>query len=168
MRKRLTLHLQEGLAITKDMRISALKKSTIAIAAVLVAGGLSYALWPTTSQTAASDSDISMEYGVLANVLMPETLSQNAQIGQLAFEAKCAACHGVNAAGKDRIAPPLIHIIYEPNHHGAEAFQRAAAEGVRGHHWPFGNMPPVEGVTRGDVAMIIAYIRELQRANGIN
>ena len=168
MRKRLTLHLQEGLAITKDMRISALMKSTIAIAAVLVAGGLGYALWPTTSQTAASEPDISMENGVLANVLMPETLSQNAQIGQLAFEAKCAACHGVNAAGKDGIAPPLIHIIYEPSHHGDEAFQRAAAEGVRGHHWPFGNMPPVEGVTRGDVAMIIAYIRELQRANGIN
>jgi len=40
--------------------------------------------------------------------------------------------------------------------------------GVRGHHWPFGDMPPVEGVTRGDVTMIIAYIRELQRANGIN
>jgi hypothetical protein len=29
-------------------------------------------------------------------------------------------------------------------------------------------MHPVEGVTTGDVAMIIAYIRELQRANGIN
>ena len=59
-------------------------------------------------------------------------------------------------------------MIYEPSHHGDEAFQRAAAVGVRGHHWPFGDMPPVEGVTRGDVTMIIAYIRELQRANGIN
>jgi hypothetical protein len=29
-------------------------------------------------------------------------------------------------------------------------------------------MPPVEGLTRGDVAMVIDYIREIQRANGIN
>jgi len=40
--------------------------------------------------------------------------------------------------------------------------------GVRAHHWSFGNMPAVEGLTRADVKMIIAYIRELQRANGIN
>lgn len=143
-------------------------KSTIAVAAVLVAGGLGYALWPAAPQTAATDTAINTVNGVLANVLLPETLSQNAQIGQLAFEAKCAACHGLNAAGQDGVAPPLVHIIYEPSHHGDEAFQRAAAMGVRGHHWPFGDMPPVEGVTRGDVTMIIAYVRELQRANGIN
>jgi hypothetical protein len=29
-------------------------------------------------------------------------------------------------------------------------------------------MPPVAGVTDGDVKMIVAYVRELQRANGIN
>ncbi|KKK93735.1 hypothetical protein LCGC14_2689930, partial [marine sediment metagenome] len=31
-----------------------------------------------------------------------------------------------------------------------------------------GNMPPVEGVTPGEVKMVVAYVRELQRANGIN
>lgn len=143
-------------------------KSIIAIAAILVAGGVGYAMWPAALQTAATDTAINTENGVLANVLLPETLSQNAQIGQLGFEAKCAACHGVNAAGQDGVGPPLVHIIYESSHHGDEAFQRAAAMGVRGHHWPFGDMPAVEGVTRGDVTMIIAYIRELQRANGIN
>lgn len=143
-------------------------KSTIAIAAILVAGGVGYAMWSAAPQTADSDTATSMEDGVLADVLLPESLSQNAQIGQLGFEARCAACHGLNAAGQDGVAPPLVHIIYEPSHHGDEAFQRAAAMGVRGHHWPFGDMPPVEGVTRGDVTMIIAYIRELQRANGIN
>ena len=143
-------------------------KSIIAIAAILVAGGVGYAMWPSASQTATSDATISLEGGVLADVLLPESLSQNAQIGQIAFDAKCAACHGANAAGQDGVAPPLVHIIYEPSHHGDEAFQRAAAMGVRGHHWPFGDMPAVEGVTRGDVTMIIAYIRELQRANGIN
>ncbi len=143
-------------------------KSTIAIVAILVAGGVGYAMWPIVPNTTTTDAAIVMEDGVLANVLLPDTLSQNAQIGQLAYEAKCAACHGLNAAGQDGVAPPLVHVIYEPSHHGDEAFQRAAAMGVRGHHWPFGDMPPVEGVTRGDVTMIIAYIRELQRANGIN
>ena len=143
-------------------------RSIIAVAALLVAGGVGYALWPNASQTPQLDPVSSLEGGALADVLMPETLSQNAQIGQLGYEAKCAACHGANAAGQDGVAPPLVHIIYEPSHHGDEAFQRAAELGVRGHHWPFGNMSLIEGVTRGDVTMIIAYIRELQRANGIN
>ena len=125
-------------------------------------------MWSPTSQTAATDTLISIEEGALADVLLPKTLSQNAQIGKLGFEAKCAACHGLNAAGQDGVAPPLVHIIYEPTHHGDETFQRAVAVGVRGHHWPFGDMPPVEGITRGDVTMIVAYVRELQRANGIN
>ncbi|MDE1132493.1 MAG: cytochrome c [Ascidiaceihabitans sp.] len=143
-------------------------KSGIAITAVLAAAGVAYAMWSPTSQTAATDTLISIEEGALADVLLPKTLSQNAQIGKLGFEAKCATCHGLNAAGQDGVAPPLVHIIYEPTHHGDETFQRAAAVGVRGHHWPFGDMPPVEGITRGDVTMIVAYVRELQRANGIN
>lgn len=143
-------------------------RSIIAVATLLVAGGVGYVLWPNASQIPQSDPVSSLEGGALADVLVPETLSQNAQIGQLGYEAKCAACHGANAAGQDGVAPPLVHIIYEPSHHGDEAFQRAAELGVRGHHWPFGNMSPIEGVTRGDVTMIIAYIRELQHANGIN
>lgn len=47
------------------------------------------------------------------------------------------------------------------------AFQMAVVQGVRAHHWPFGDMPPQEGLTRADVRNIIAYVRELQRANGI-
>ncbi len=103
----------------------------------------------------------------IVEIVVPETLSANGQIGKTVFEAACAQCHGLNAVGQADVAPPLVHIIYEPSHHGDEAFQRAVANGVRGHHWPFGDMPPVEGLTRGDVQMIIAYIRELQRANGI-
>lgn len=48
------------------------------------------------------------------------------------------------------------------------AFVRAAREGVRAHHWRFGDMPPVEGVSDADLAGIIAFVREVQRANGIN
>jgi mono/diheme cytochrome c family protein len=49
------------------------------------------------------------------------------------------------------------------------AFVLAARNGVRAHHWPFGDMPPVEErLTDGELGAIVAYVRELQRANGIN
>lgn len=105
--------------------------------------------------------------GPMVQIEVPETLSEQARIGRAAFDTACASCHGPNARGQDGIAPPLVHIIYEPSHHGDESFQRAVAGGVRAHHWPFGDMPAVPGLTRGDVAMVIAYVRELQRANGI-
>jgi len=44
----------------------------------------------------------------------------------------------------------------------------ACHQGVRGHHWRFGNMPRIEGVGEADVEKIIVYVRETQRANGIN
>jgi mono/diheme cytochrome c family protein len=88
--------------------------------------------------------------------------------GQALFDNNCATCHGKNAAGQDGVAPPLVHMIYEPGHHADITFQRAAKLGVRAHHWPFGNMPPVESVDEASVSKIISYVRALQRANGIH
>lgn len=88
------------------------------------------------------------------------------QSGEAKFNANCAACHGQQAAGTDH-GPPLVHKIYEPNHHGDPAFQRAAANGVKAHHWEFGNMPKIEGVTPDDVDQIVKYVRWLQRQAGI-
>ena len=101
-------------------------------------------------------------------VIQVPPIEGNAAVGQRIFETACAACHGSNAVGVEGAGSPLIHVIYEPSHHADESFQRAVAMGVRSHHWQFGDMPPVEGLTRGDVAMVIDYIREIQRANGIN
>ncbi|MBA84200.1 MAG: cytochrome C [Rhodobacteraceae bacterium] len=105
--------------------------------------------------------------GALVAIQMP-AIEGNAAIGQRIFENACVACHGAGGVGVEGAGPPLIHVIYEPSHHADETFQRAVALGVRSHHWRFGNMPPVKGLTRGDVAMVITYIREIQRANGIN
>lgn len=88
--------------------------------------------------------------------------------GQALFDNNCATCHGKNASGQDGVAPPLVHMIYEPGHHADISFQRAAKLGVRAHHWPFGNMPPVESVDEASVSKIISYVRALQRANGIH
>lgn len=104
----------------------------------------------------------------LAQVVVPSSLTPIAERGMIAFEANCAQCHGTNSSGRDGIAPPLVHKIYEPNHHGDIAFTLAARHGVRAHHWRFGDMPPIEGVNDETVVEITAYIRELQRANGIN
>ncbi len=89
------------------------------------------------------------------------------QRGETLFKSHCAKCHGEQAVGTDH-GPPLVHKIYEPNHHADIAFQRAAANGVRAHHWKFGDMPKVEGVTPSDVDQIIGYVRWLQRQAGIN
>jgi hypothetical protein len=48
------------------------------------------------------------------------------------------------------------------------AFVLAAQNGVRAHHWTFGDMPAVKGVTQADVLDVIAYVRALQRENGIH
>ena len=100
-------------------------------------------------------------------MIVPATLSDQEQTGKRAFDAVCANCHGTNAQGKNGVGPPLVHKIYEPSHHGDMAFVIAAQNGVRAHHWKFGNMPPVEGVTRGDVLNIVSYVRALQSENGI-
>lgn len=102
----------------------------------------------------------------LAEVRVPP-LAPDLREGREAFEQYCAVCHGVNAAGQQGVAPPLIHVIYEPNHHGDQSFYRAAKQGVRAHHWPFGDMPPVEGITDTEIVKIVTYVRTLQRANGI-
>ncbi|WP_372609453.1 c-type cytochrome [Aquicoccus sp.] len=98
---------------------------------------------------------------------VPETMSDDARMGERTFEAKCVACHGENAAGVMGSGPPLVHKIYEPSHHADYAFEMAVKNGVRAHHWQFGDMAPVDGLTGADIRAITAYVRELQRANGI-
>ena len=141
-------------------------KAAVFIVVVIALGAVGY--WLAFDGSDNSSQSGSGATTALVDIVVADTLSPNAQIGKTAFESKCAGCHGVNAVGQDGVAPPLVHVIYEPSHHGDKSFQRAIAVGVRGHHWPFGDMPPVEGLTRGDAAMIISYVRELQRFNGIN
>jgi mono/diheme cytochrome c family protein len=86
--------------------------------------------------------------------------------GEGVFDAQCATCHGSHAVGADR-GPPLVHQIYKPSHHADVAFQRAVTFGVQAHHWNYGSMQPVEGVSREDVAEVTAYVRWLQRQAGI-
>jgi mono/diheme cytochrome c family protein len=126
-----------------------------------IVAGLAFFLSPwgqkTTAVSAAGDT---------ISITMPAELDPRAATGQRAFQAFCASCHGENGGGTDK-GPPLIHRIYEPNHHGDAALLLAAQNGVRAHHWQFGDMPPVEGVTRAEVETIVAFLRAVQRETGI-
>ena len=82
------------------------------------------------------------------------------------YDGKCASCHGKNTAGTDK-GPTFIHRVYHPGHHGDGAFFNAPKQGAKAHHWPFGDMPPVEGVTDNHIGKIIKYIRAVQKANGV-
>jgi mono/diheme cytochrome c family protein len=103
--------------------------------------------------------------GLIVDVSVPE-LSSVAARGKVEFDANCAQCHGKNAAGTGK-GPPLIHNVYNPGHHSDQAFLLAAKRGVRQHHWPYGNMPPLPQVSGAEITAIVKYVRELQVANGI-
>ena len=147
--------------------VNILGKKTLIFTGVFVVISAAYLLIPIISNSTDGDEISISDNSAIVSIELPDELSKVAQIGKLAFQSNCLACHGENAVGQKGVAPPLIHKIYEPSHHGDESFQRAVAVGVRAHHWKFGNMPSIEGLTRGDVKAIIAYVRELQEANGI-
>lgn len=136
-------------------------------AAALFAAGLAFYWTGGTPAMKAAQGGATPGGSAMVEVALPETLGAEARLGKRAFDAACAECHGKNAAGRMGKGPPLVHRIYEPSHHGDMSFQLAVMNGVRAHHWRFGNMPPQEGVTGADVKAITTYVRELQRANGI-
>lgn len=57
-------------------------------------------------------------------------------------------------------------MVYEPGHHSDASYVAAITGGVRAHHWNFGDMPAVEGLTPGEVDAVIAFIRQRQQAEG--
>lgn len=87
--------------------------------------------------------------------------------GETSYNRFCSACHGLSASGSQN-GPSFIQKVYEPGHHGDESFYRAARMGVRAHHWKFGDMPKIEGVTDQELKKIVAYVRWLQRQAGIH
>ncbi len=86
--------------------------------------------------------------------------------GEQKFTTHCSRCHGVGGVGTTQ-GPAFLHKVYEPNHHGDVAFQRAAANGVKAHHWQFGDMPKIDAVKPEEVDEIVKYVRWLQKQAGI-
>lgn len=108
----------------------------------------------------------------------PEKIRQNLHLpkpgyvadagrGKTLYTENCVSCHGAHGQGTTQ-GPPLVHVTYEPNHHPDMAFHLAVKNGVRQHHWNFGNMPSIKDVSPENVADIVKYIRGEQERAGIN
>ena len=82
--------------------------------------------------------------------------------GQTLFRQTCAVCHGVDLQGTNQ-GPSFLNRIYAPGHHSDASFRLAVQRGVVAHHWTFGNMPKIEGLSDVQVEAIIAYVREQQK-----
>lgn len=132
-------------------RVTPVQVVAIVVAAgAILYGGYRY-FWPAGGETVA--------------VTVPRLIGE-AAIGQRLYSENCAACHGENGGGSDT-GPPLIHRIYEPGHHPDASFLFAAQRGVPSHHWRFGDMPAQPHVTPDEIDRIVAFIRTVQRENGI-
>ena len=86
-------------------------------------------------------------------------------LGESLYQSNCAACHGADLRGSDQ-GPSHLSRVYEPGHHGDAAFLLAVRNGSQQHHWNFGPMPPIDGLSDEDVAAIVAYVRGAQREQG--
>jgi mono/diheme cytochrome c family protein len=98
--------------------------------------------------------------------LPPDGFVADKYKGAELFRNNCSNCHGRDANGSSK-GPPLVHKTYNPSHHADLAFNLAVKNGVRRHHWRFGDMPPQPGVSPEEVGHIVAYVRTLQRQAGI-
>lgn len=86
--------------------------------------------------------------------------------GKRLYQQNCLKCHGNGALGSNQ-GPPLVHNIYNPTHHADLAFHLAVKNGVRSHHWKFGDMKPIPDLSPEDVEHIVQYVRDIQRKSGI-
>ncbi|MEZ5219756.1 MAG: c-type cytochrome [Ilumatobacteraceae bacterium] len=86
-------------------------------------------------------------------------------LGAEVYQQGCASCHGADLRGTDK-GPSHLSIVYEPNHHSDDSFRSAIANGAPQHHWPFGDMPAVEGLSAEEVEAVIAFIRSEQQRLG--
>ena len=91
----------------------------------------------------------------------PNLVSAGADI----YQASCASCHGSDLRGTER-GPSHLSAVYEPNHHSDAAFLLAVRNGSPQHHWRFGDMRPVDGLSDDDIAALTAFVRETQRVEG--
>lgn len=136
------------------MRIS---RPTRLAAAALVATSIVGLVWTLAGTTVA--------VGEKRTVVVPEPTPE-LEPGRRAYEKFCAECHGINTVGTDK-GPTFLHRVYHPGHHADGAFLLAARRGVRAHHWRFGDMQPVKGVSDAELGAIVRYVRAVQKANGV-
>ncbi|MEE8188267.1 MAG: c-type cytochrome [Kiloniellales bacterium] len=110
-------------------------------------------------------SVVAQSDAIFENAVEPE-MTPRLQVGKLNYDLYCSSCHGKTARGSDK-GPTFISRIYHPGHHGDKSFFVAPKQGTREHHFKFGEMKPVKGVTDAQLSTILDYVRAVQKANGL-
>jgi mono/diheme cytochrome c family protein len=87
------------------------------------------------------------------------------EAGEVLYAENCASCHGDDLRGTDK-GPSHLSRVYEPGHHSDASFVSAIRNGSPQHHWDFGDMEPVEGLSDDEVDAIIAFVRQKQADEG--
>jgi len=85
--------------------------------------------------------------------------------GEGVYQAKCSECHGADLRGTEK-GPSYLSEVCEPSHHSDAAFLLAVRNGSPAHHWNYGDMAPVEGLTDRDVENLTGYVRSIQQRGG--
>jgi len=128
---------------------------------ILRAGVLAFAL-----TTVVAVPPVFAQHHHIFDTAVEPMMTPRLNLGELNYMAKCASCHGETARGTDK-GPTFISRIYHPGHHGDRAFMLAPIQGAKAHHWKFGDMAPVDGVTDEMLKSILDYVRAVQQANGV-
>ncbi len=110
-----------------------------------------FALWALSGFAAAAET-----------VQIPFSLAK----GQVLYEKYCSSCHGPALDGTDE-GPPLVHPFYKPSHHGDKSVYRAVLQGTKQHHWNFGDMEPVPGMTPKKMDSLLPFIRYYQQQKNL-
>lgn len=85
--------------------------------------------------------------------------------GAALYQQSCASCHGTDLRGTDR-GPSHLSQVYAPDHHPDASFRAAITQGSSAHHWNFGDMPPIPGLSDAEIDGIIAHVRDQQETHG--
>lgn len=85
--------------------------------------------------------------------------------GAALYQSNCASCHGADLRGTDK-GPSHLSIVYEPNHHGDDAFRSAIVNGAQQHHWNFGDMAAIPGLDDTQIDAVINFVRTEQERQG--
>ncbi len=122
-----------------------MNKVAIGVFALAVAGRGSYVMTAAVNAPNVSDATPTPETAPLVEVAIPVTFTEQQAMGQIAFEANCAVCHGVNAAGRVWRGASVWFIRFMNRRTTVmRRFREQLHLGVQAHHWPIGNMAAIK------------------------
>ncbi len=82
------------------------------------------------------------------------------------YEARCASCHGADLGG-GALGPSLRSELYGLDRFTDDQIRASISQGVEQVNWDFGPMPMVSGLSAAEVDAVVAHLRAVQAAEGL-